>query len=105
MTRPIQLRSQEEIDAERDKHFEQRAAHLQWCKDRALAYLDQGEVRNAYTSFLSDAGNKTWMSVEGEQPPIFNAREGTGAVLMQLGALHAVNHDAVQMRYWVEGFN
>ena len=31
-----------------------RAEHLAWCKDRALAYLDQGDVQNAFASFTSD---------------------------------------------------
>lgn len=31
-----------------------RAEHLQWCKDRALAYIDAGDVQNAFMSFASD---------------------------------------------------
>lgn len=31
-----------------------RNEHLQWCKDRAYAYLDVGNVPDACASFLSD---------------------------------------------------
>jgi hypothetical protein len=31
-----------------------RAEHLAWCKERAFAYLDQGDVANAWASFVSD---------------------------------------------------
>jgi hypothetical protein len=28
--------------------------HIEWCKKRALEYLDRGEVSQAFTSMLSD---------------------------------------------------
>ena len=28
--------------------------HMEWCKKRALEYLDAGDSRNAFTSMLSD---------------------------------------------------
>jgi hypothetical protein len=28
--------------------------HLEWCKRRALEYLDSGDTKNAFTSMLSD---------------------------------------------------
>lgn len=31
-----------------------RAAHLQWCKDRALEYADCGDMVNAVASMASD---------------------------------------------------
>lgn len=31
-----------------------REEHLQWCKDRALIYCEQGDMKNALTSLLSD---------------------------------------------------
>lgn len=31
-----------------------RAEHLAWCKERALAYLDQGDLQNAFASLISD---------------------------------------------------
>lgn len=31
-----------------------RAEHLEWCKDRALQYVDSGDLTNAYASMVSD---------------------------------------------------
>jgi hypothetical protein len=31
-----------------------RQQHLEWCKTRALEYLDSGDITGAYSSFLSD---------------------------------------------------
>ena len=31
-----------------------RADHLAWCKERALAYVDQGDLSNAFASLISD---------------------------------------------------
>jgi hypothetical protein len=31
-----------------------RDEHLQWCKDRALEYADQGDMVNAVSSMVSD---------------------------------------------------
>lgn len=31
-----------------------RTEHLQWCKDRALEYLDRGDINEAYASMVSD---------------------------------------------------
>ena len=36
--------------------FKGRAEHLKWCKERAFQYLDKGDVKNAYASFISDMG-------------------------------------------------
>lgn len=31
-----------------------RAEHLKWCKTRALAYVDAGQVQDAFASMASD---------------------------------------------------
>lgn len=31
-----------------------RNEHLEWCKQRALAYVDQGDLNGAWTSMCSD---------------------------------------------------
>lgn len=31
-----------------------RAEHLDWCKSRALAYVDDGELTQAFASMVSD---------------------------------------------------
>jgi hypothetical protein len=33
---------------------ETRAEHLQWCKGRALRYVDAGDLHNAFASMASD---------------------------------------------------
>ena len=33
-----------------------RAEHLQWCKDRALVYVDRGDLTEAFASLASDLG-------------------------------------------------
>jgi hypothetical protein len=37
-----------------DNTYGSRAEHLQWCKDRALAYADRGDKENAIASMCSD---------------------------------------------------
>lgn len=32
----------------------ERAEHLEWCKTRALDYVDRGDLTNAFMSMLSD---------------------------------------------------
>jgi hypothetical protein len=34
--------------------METRAAHLAWCKQRALEYINQGDLANAFASLTSD---------------------------------------------------
>lgn len=34
-----------------------RAEHLQWCKDRALEYVDAGKVSEAFASLTADLCN------------------------------------------------
>ena len=33
-----------------------RQEHLDWCKQRALEYVDGGDLTNAYASMVSDLG-------------------------------------------------
>lgn len=33
-----------------------RAEHVEWCKQRALALLDAGDIEQALTSMMSDLG-------------------------------------------------
>lgn len=73
-----------------------RAEYLQWAKDRALAYVDKGELGEAIKSMLSDINER--------EDTRFKGGASLG-VLMQLGMMHAQNHDAREMRRWVEGFN
>lgn len=73
-----------------------RAEYLQWAKDRALAYVDKGELSEAMTSMLS-AMNK-------REDTKFKSGSTLG-VLIHLGIMHIQNNDTRKMRRWVEGFN
>lgn len=70
-----------------------RSEHLQWCKDRAIAYIDAGDLRGAFASFQSDMSKH-------EQTENHMALD-MGTILMvngQLGTPH-------EMKEWIEGFN
>jgi hypothetical protein len=64
--------------------------HLVWCKRRALEYLNEGDVRNAVTSMLSD------LNKHKDTPPL--------SELALVGMLYAINNDAEGVRRFIEGF-
>ena len=70
-----------------------RAEHLQWCKDRALEYVDAGDLDNAFSSFQSD----------------MTKHEGTnGHSALQLGMMLLMGghlSSPRQMKDWIIGFN
>lgn len=68
-----------------------RAEHLQWCKDRALEYLNRGDGQNAVASMLSDLRKhpQTASSVE------------IGTMLMFATNMNDMN----SVRRFIEGFN
>lgn len=70
-----------------------RAEHLVWCKERALAYLDRGDLTNALASFGSDMHKHP----ETTNPTVdwLLANEGFRCVLAD---------DVVGMRRLIEGF-
>jgi len=70
-----------------------RAEHLQWCKDRALKYLDQNDTNQAFASFMSD------MSKHEETEHHLALEMGT---MLLLGGYLSTIHE---MRKWIEGFN
>jgi hypothetical protein len=67
-----------------------RAEHLKWCKERALEYVEAGDLDQAVTSMGSDLGKHP----ELECNPY----------LLMAGALDAQNGDAPAVRRWIEGF-
>lgn len=69
-----------------------RQEHLDWCKQRALAYLP-GDLENAFASMLSDLGKHP------ETKDHFGIRLGMD--LMLTGNLGSED----QMRRFIEGFN
>lgn len=70
-----------------------RAEHMQWCKDRALEYVDINDLDQAMASMLSDLGKHD----ETRQHP---TRELM--VMMKLGGHLSTQ---AEMRKFIEGFN
>lgn len=70
-----------------------RAEHLQWCKDRAIEYVQKGDTNNAFASFQSD------MSKHPETANHIALELGT--MLLVSGSLSSVK----QMSDWINGFN
>jgi secreted PhoX family phosphatase len=68
-----------------------RDEHLKWCKQRALNYLNDGDLRGAFTSMLSD------MEKHEET-------KGINAALLALGTMYVQQYDIDGMRRWIEGF-
>jgi hypothetical protein len=73
---------------------ETREEHLCWCKQRALVYVDRGDLTNALASMASDVRKHP----ETETPAVVTllAMEGTRCVMAQ---------DVAGMRRLIEGFN
>lgn len=71
-----------------------RDEHLKWCKNRALEYLQQGNLTNAVASMGSDLGKHA-----DTQSLVANP------YLLLLGMQHVLNHDIEGVRRWIEGFN
>jgi uncharacterized membrane-anchored protein len=67
-----------------------RDEHLEWCKKRALEYVDADELMNAVTSMGSDLG---------KHPEL-----GCNAYLLMAGTLDAQNGDREKVRRWIAGF-
>ena len=67
-----------------------RDEHLAWCKQRALEYLDAGDLLNAVTSMGSDLDK--------------HPETGVNSYMLFLGALRAQDGDVRGVRAWIEGF-
>ena len=68
-----------------------REEHLQWCKDRALSYLNAGSLRDAFASMTSDMNKH-------------EETKGVNQAVGHLGFLYVLNHDRDGMRRWIKGF-
>jgi len=70
-----------------------RQEHLQWCKDRALEYVDNNDPDQAVASMMSDIG---------KHPETDNqAVKSMSIGLLMIGKLSTTN----QVRTWINGFN
>ena len=70
-----------------------RAEHLQWAKDRALAYSDSGDLNGAFASMASDLGKHDELA----------GHAGLEIGLLQM--LGGLIRTPAQMRDFIEGFN
>lgn len=70
-----------------------RAEHLAWAKERALEYVDQGDLQNAFASLTSDLNKH----------PDTARHSGIELGMMQLMAGHLTT--ARDMRDFIQGFN
>ena len=70
-----------------------RTEHLQWCKDRALEYVENNDNQQAFTSFMSDMSKHTETS---------NHLTLENGMMLLMGGHLSSNH---QMREWINGFN
>lgn len=75
-----------------------RAEHLAWCKQRALDYVNRGELVNALASFTSDMDKHpdTAETMHSEAISMLAAVEAVPAVMA---------NDAARLRRFIEGFN
>ncbi len=70
-----------------------RQEHLQWCKDRALEYVEAEDLTNAYASMASDLGKH-------------KETEMHSGIALGMGLLMAGHLDtAEKMIKFIEGFN
>lgn len=65
--------------------------HLAWCKQRALQYLDEHNVRDAICSMMSDLNKHEETKKQSQS-------------ILALGILIATQNDEIEARRWIEGF-
>lgn len=70
-----------------------REDHLKWCKERATAYVDQGDTTNAFASMTSDLRKHP----ETESHPAIEL----GMMMLMGGHLSSAD----EMRRFIDGFN
>ena len=70
-----------------------RHEHIEWCKKRALEYVDRGDLTNAYASMGSD------LTKHSETEKHIGIELGMG--LMVTGQLNTAD----KMRKFINGFN
>ena len=70
-----------------------RAEHLQWCKDRALEYVDRGDMSQAMASMRSDL----------QKHP--DTADHPGMELMMMLAMSGHMSEPAEVRRFIEGFN
>lgn len=74
----------------------ERDEHLQWCKDRAMEYVTQGDLVNAIASMLSDLEKHDGTSIKGK--PALQMLQG-------LALQQAAQGDRAGVERFIQGFN
>lgn len=69
-----------------------RDEHLQWCKDRALEYVKDGDLEQAVTSMMSDLSKHS------------DFRGPTYSMLLMVGMMD-IPKGPEAVRRWINGFN
>jgi len=69
-----------------------RAEHMAWAKQRALEYVERGDLTNAVASMGSDLEKHA------------ETADSASAFLMMAGMLE-IKNGAQAVRRWIEGFN
>ena len=72
-----------------------RDEHLQWCKDRAMEYVNAGDLQNAVASMMSDL----------TKHPDTASTGGALAMLGFLAAQQAQSGDRDGVVRYIKGFN
>ncbi len=70
-----------------------REEHINWCKERALEYVDRGDLDNAWGSMVSDLGKHP---------------ETAGYAVIQLGMMLKMSgnmNTKDEVKKFIEGFN
>ncbi len=70
-----------------------RTEHLDWCKKRALEYVEKNELTNAYASFTSD--------MQKHDETADHSAISLGMQLMMIGKLNTQS----EMRKFIQIFN
>ena len=71
-----------------------RDQHLEWCKDRAMVYIDDHDLINAMASFASDLR---------KHPETMDVGIATDYLLAALGTMYVMNNDVHGMRQLIQG--
>ena len=71
----------------------ERSKHLQWCKDRALEYCDDGDIAQAWASMVSDLGK--------HEKTAGHSAIALGTMMVMGGQLK----NAAEMEKFINGFN
>jgi len=70
-----------------------RGEHIEWCKKRALEYVDSGDLTGAYASMTSD--------LRKHSETVSHPAIGLGMMLLMAEQLNTPS----EMRHFIEGFN